>query len=154
LPLGVMTSVARCWLYSRTCLFSFKSHDSSVGIALGYGLDYRGSRVRFPAGAGNFSLHHRVQNVSGGQSASYPMGTRGLFPWGYTGRPPSSAEVKNAWSYTSIPQYVFMAWCLVKHRDNFTFTFFMFFFSYRMYCRTYIHYMEKRCVSCTQCMRI
>jgi hypothetical protein len=21
-----------------------------------------------------------------------------------------------------LPQYVFMAWCLVKHRDNFTFT--------------------------------
>jgi hypothetical protein len=36
--------------------------------------------------------------------------------------PPSSAEVKNAWSYTSIPHYVFMSWCLVKHRDNFTFT--------------------------------
>jgi hypothetical protein len=36
--------------------------------------------------------------------------------------PPASAEV-NAWSYTSTPQYVFMAWCLVKHRDNFTFTF-------------------------------
>jgi hypothetical protein len=35
---------------------------------------------------------------------------------------PSSAEVKNAWSYTFTPQYVFMAWCLVKHRDNFTFT--------------------------------
>jgi hypothetical protein len=32
--------------------------------------------------------------------------------------PPSSAEVKNAWSYTSTPQYVFMAWCLVKHRDH------------------------------------
>jgi hypothetical protein len=28
--------------------------DSSVGIALGYGLDDRGSRVRFLAGAGNF----------------------------------------------------------------------------------------------------
>jgi len=27
--------------------------------------------------------------------------------------PPSSAEVKNAWSYTSILQYVFMAWYLV-----------------------------------------
>jgi hypothetical protein len=37
--------------------------------------------------------------------------------------PPSSAEVKNAWSYTSSPPYVFMAWRLVKHRDNFTFTF-------------------------------
>jgi hypothetical protein len=33
----------------------------------------------------------------------------------------ASAEVKNAWRYTSTPQYVFMAWCLVKHRDNFTF---------------------------------
>jgi hypothetical protein len=37
--------------------------------------------------------------------------------------PPSSAEVKNAWKYTSTPQYVFMAWCFVKHRDNFAFTF-------------------------------
>jgi hypothetical protein len=35
--------------------------------------------------------------------------------------PPSSAEV-NVWSYTSTPLYAFMAWCLVKHRDNFTFT--------------------------------
>jgi hypothetical protein len=41
-----------------------KRRDSSVGIALGYGLDNRGSRVRFTAGAGNFSLHHRVQNSS------------------------------------------------------------------------------------------
>jgi hypothetical protein len=36
--------------------------------------------------------------------------------------PPSSALV-NVWSYTSTPQYAFMAWCLVNHRDNFTFTF-------------------------------
>jgi hypothetical protein len=47
--------------------------------------------------------------------------------------PPYSVEVKNAWSCTSTPQYVFMAWylikqgtrlhgvMLVKHRDNFTF---------------------------------
>jgi hypothetical protein len=27
---------------------------------------------------------------------------------------PSSAEVKNARSYTSTPQYVFVAWCLIK----------------------------------------
>jgi hypothetical protein len=106
-----------------------KSHDSSVGIALGYGLDDRGSRVRLPAGAGYFSLHHRIQNGSGAHPASYPMGTRG-FSLGVKRperkadhSPPSSAEVKNAWSYTSTPQYVFMAWCLVKQRDNFTFTF-------------------------------
>jgi hypothetical protein len=84
-----------------------ESRDSSVGIALGYGLDDRGSRVRFLAGAGNFSLHHRVQNGSGAHPASYPMGTVGSFPG--VKRPgreadhssPSSAEVKNAWSYTS-----------------------------------------------------
>jgi hypothetical protein len=29
---------------------------------------------------------------------------------------------KNAWSYTSTLPYIFMVWCLVKHRDNFTFT--------------------------------
>jgi hypothetical protein len=28
---------------------------------------------------------------------------------------PSTAEVMNAWSYTSAPQYVFMAWCSVKN---------------------------------------
>jgi hypothetical protein len=57
-----------------------RSRDSSVGIALDYGLDNWGSRVRFPAGAGNYSLHHCVQNGSGAHPASYPMGTRGSFP--------------------------------------------------------------------------
>jgi hypothetical protein len=57
-------------------------HDSSAGIALGYGLDDRGSRIRFPAGAGNFSLHHRVQSGSGAHPASYPMGSKGSFPGG------------------------------------------------------------------------
>jgi hypothetical protein len=57
-------------------------NEPEVGIALGYGLDDRGSRVRFPAGAGNFSLHHRVQNDSGPHPASYPMGTRDSFPGG------------------------------------------------------------------------
>jgi hypothetical protein len=58
---------------------SMMSRDSSVGIALGYGLDDRGSSVRFPAGAGNFSLHHHVRNGSGTHLASYPMDTRGSF---------------------------------------------------------------------------
>jgi hypothetical protein len=59
-----------------------KSRDSSVGIALSYRLDDRGSRVRFLAEAGNFSLHHRVQNGSGAHPDSYPMGTRGSFSVG------------------------------------------------------------------------
>jgi hypothetical protein len=60
----------------------FKSRDSSVGIVLGYELGDWGSRVRFPAGAGNFSLHHRLQNGSGTHPASYPMGTRVSFSGG------------------------------------------------------------------------
>jgi hypothetical protein len=57
-------------------------NDSSGGMALGYGLDDWGSGVQFPAGAGNFSLHHHVQNGSGAHPASYPMGTKGSFPGG------------------------------------------------------------------------
>jgi hypothetical protein len=48
----------------------------------GYGLDDRGSRVLFPAGSGNFSLYHRVQNGSGAHPASNPMGTRGSYAGG------------------------------------------------------------------------
>jgi hypothetical protein len=76
-----------------------QSRDSSVGIALGYGSDDRGSMVRFPAGPRNFSLHHRIQNSYGAHSASYSMGTRGSFPRGkaagaWNCSPPYSAEVK------------------------------------------------------------
>jgi hypothetical protein len=57
---------------------------------LGYGLDDRGSRIRFPARAGNFSLHYRVQNSSGAQRASYPVGTWGSFP---------GSRVAEAWNW-------------------------------------------------------
>jgi hypothetical protein len=36
--------------------------------------------------------------------------------------PQFNVEVENVCSYTCTPQYFVMAWCLVKHRDNFTFT--------------------------------
>jgi hypothetical protein len=67
------------------------SRDSWVGIELGYRLDDRGSRVRFPAGAGNFYLHHRVQNGSGAHPASYQMSTWGSFPRG---------KAAGAWSWS------------------------------------------------------
>jgi hypothetical protein len=47
-------------------------------IALGCGLDGPGSRVRFQVGAGNFFLHHRIQNGSGAHPASYPWVTGAL----------------------------------------------------------------------------
>jgi hypothetical protein len=57
-----------------------KSHDSSVGIVLGYGLDDQSSRVQFLVRAGKFFLHHCIQSGSGAHPASYPMGARGSFP--------------------------------------------------------------------------
>jgi hypothetical protein len=80
-------------------------------------------------GAGNFSPHHR-DHVGWFRAhlVSYPKGIGGCFPGvKRTGRetnhsPPSSGEVKNASSYTSAFLYVFMAWYLVKQRDNFTFS--------------------------------
>jgi hypothetical protein len=66
------------------------SHDSSVGIQLGYGLDDWDSRVRLPAGTGNFSPHHRVQSDSGAHPASYPMGTMDSFP---------GSKAAGAWSW-------------------------------------------------------
>jgi hypothetical protein len=60
----------------------YKSLDSSVGIALGYGLDDRGTRVRLPAGPGNFSLTTASRTALGVHPASYPTGTRGFFSGG------------------------------------------------------------------------
>jgi flagellar basal body-associated protein FliL len=66
------------------------------------------SGFQIPGGAGTFSLHHRVQKGSEAHPA-YSMGTGGSFPGARAaGRetdhsPPSSAEVKNAWSYTITP---------------------------------------------------
>jgi hypothetical protein len=66
-----------------------------------------------------------------GKSPTYQLDRRLDGPQNRSGRgdeknfqPPPGLEtpiIKNAYSYTSTPQYVFMAWCLVKHRDSFTF---------------------------------
>jgi hypothetical protein len=94
----------------------------------GYRLDDRVSRVRLPVGAGNFSLHHRVQNGSVAHPASYTMDVPGALSLGYSGRGVKLTthlhlvpRSKNEWSYTSIPQYVFVTRCLVNHRDKFTY---------------------------------
>jgi hypothetical protein len=36
--------------------------------------------------------------------------------------PSSNAEVRNASCYASAPSFALMLWCLIKQRDNFTFT--------------------------------
>jgi hypothetical protein len=84
-------------LSSSTANFLYgKSRDSSVGIALVYGLDDKFSRFRFPEGVGgNFFLQNRVHNGSGVHPASYPMDTRGCFSKG-------KAAAAWSWPLTSI----------------------------------------------------
>jgi hypothetical protein len=86
------------------------SHDSSVGIALGYGLDDRGSRVRIPAGSGNF-LFTTASRMALGPTQPPIQWVPGSLSLGVR-RPgreadhslPSSTEVKNEWIYNSSPQ--------------------------------------------------
>jgi hypothetical protein len=56
--------VENCFTKIMTVPHFIMSRDSSVGIAVGYGQDDWGSRVRFPAGAGIISLHQCVQKGS------------------------------------------------------------------------------------------
>jgi hypothetical protein len=102
-----------------------KSRDSSVSIELGYGLDDRGSKVRFPAETGIFSLHHSVQNGSGAHPASYPVNTRGSFPggkaagaWSWPRTSISCRGQRMGGAVSSLPQYPFMAWCSVKGQEQ------------------------------------
>jgi hypothetical protein len=72
----------------------------------------------------HFSLRHRVQTDSGTLPTSYPMCTNVLSPEvrrpGHETdhSPPCSAEVKNVWSYTYTPSYVFMARWLIQYRTR------------------------------------
>jgi hypothetical protein len=98
------------------------SRDSSVSLVNGLRAGWNGVRVL--AGAphpdrfwGPPSLLP-IQRVRGGGSFSAGKAA-GAWRWALTS---SSSEDKNAWSYTSTRPYVFMAWYLVMHRDNFTFS--------------------------------
>jgi hypothetical protein len=90
-------------------------------------MDGQGIWIQFLAEARDFSFVHSNQIVSGVHQAAYTIGTRAYFPGIKWLRheaecsPLSSVKIKNAWSYTSTPSYISMAWCLIMHWDNFTF---------------------------------
>jgi hypothetical protein len=93
----------------------------------GYGPDDRGSRARFPARAGKFSLHHRVQNGSGAHPASHPMGTGVKRPGVKLTAPLHLVQrprIRGA--IPPIPQYAFKAWCSAENNTGTTLHFFTF----------------------------
>jgi hypothetical protein len=75
-------------------------------------------------------FRHSDQTGSGAHPASYPT-ANGLalslevkWPEHKAYHPlPRGANGKNVWRCTSISTYVLTQWCLMKHRDNFTFIF-------------------------------
>jgi hypothetical protein len=95
------------------CFASFslldKSRDSSVGIALGYELDDRRSRVRFPAELGIFLFTTVTRTALGPTQPPIQWLLRALSLG--VNRPGREADThlhlapraKNAWNYTSTP---------------------------------------------------
>jgi hypothetical protein len=115
---------------SHQLLFSHKMRGFKIGvlkskrrtfyfcIALGYGLEDRGFKSRQRLGIFLFTT---VSRTVLGPTQPPMQWVQGVLSPGVKrpGReadhsPPSSAEVKNAWSYTSTPQYAFIAWCSVE----------------------------------------
>jgi hypothetical protein len=91
-------------IYYFLCWPIFWSRGSSVGIATGYGLDDGGVEVRVPVGSRIFSSPCRPDRLWG------PPNLLSIGYWGVKrpGReadtsPPTSAEVKKVWIYTSTP---------------------------------------------------
>jgi hypothetical protein len=90
-----------------------------IHMVMGYALDSQGS---IPGRSESFSLLQSVQAGSGPHLASYPMCTGGALSLGVK-QPQRECGHPPLFSAETAPPYVFMVWCLVKHRDSFTATF-------------------------------
>jgi hypothetical protein len=82
--------------------------------------------VQFIAGAGIFLSATTSGSALGPPSLLF-SGYEDLFSLGVkwlgheVGNTSSSVvEVKNVWSYTFIPPYIFMTWCFIMYTDNIT----------------------------------
>jgi hypothetical protein len=78
--------------------------------------------ILFPVGVGDF-LFINLQAGFGSCPNFHSIENKGCFPDINTGEKDAKLiKVKNAWSYTPIPDYVFLSWCCIKRWDTFTFT--------------------------------
>jgi hypothetical protein len=68
--------------------------------------------------------------------------------------PPSSAEVKERVGYTSTPPIALIAWCSVKHRDNFTFTLNMYVYMHNNKCSICKPGLSARVMCSRLCLKV
>jgi hypothetical protein len=101
----IQNSLIQNFFFYFETIFQYKSRDSSVGIALGYGLD---GVLGFDSRGGLGSFLITVSRTALGPTQLPMQWVPGALSLGVKrpGReadhsPPSSAEVKNVWSYTS-----------------------------------------------------
>jgi hypothetical protein len=88
---------------------------------LGHRLDGQGIGVPFPAKAEMSPFFIASRLALGAQTASCKIGAEvRRFGLQADELPPPSVNVKNSWNYISTPPYIFMTWCLITHRNNFT----------------------------------
>jgi hypothetical protein len=94
-----------CYLVSCNFAAVHVSRDSIVGIGTGHGLDDRGIGVRVPVGSRIFSTSSRPALGSGQPPIQWVPGALcpGLKGQGHEAdhTPPTIAEVKKMWIYTS-----------------------------------------------------
>jgi hypothetical protein len=101
-----------------------RGRDSAVGIATRYGVDNRGVGVRVPVGSNIFLFSTSSRPVPGPTQPHIQWVPGALSPGvkrperEADNSPPSSAEVKKTWIYTSTPTYAFMAWCLISQAQG------------------------------------
>jgi hypothetical protein len=87
----------------------YKSRDNAIGIATGYGLDGRADSSSSPGGGKSLLLSTLSRPVLGPTQLPIQWLPGDLLPWvKRPGReadhsPPTSADVKNKWLYTSTP---------------------------------------------------
>jgi hypothetical protein len=100
---------------------------NAIGIVTGYGIDNQGARRSSSGRVKNFHFSISSRSALGSTQCPIQRAQGAVFlevqkPGRETDHPaPTSAEVKKTWICTSAPPYAFMTYCLIKHRDNFTF---------------------------------
>ena len=113
---SILLSSVNWWTSSSDTLGCIMDIDHHSAVGIETTLRSRPSGVRILAEGENFFLLQNVRTGSGIHSAFHLTGTGFLSP--RLKRPgrdvdhsnPSSADVKNEWSYTSPPLYAFMVW--------------------------------------------